>query len=88
MYNTFRYSEKELLVVQDLIKNREDASNLFYKTYFELEEKKDKMLQSVDISKSLKFDEIDIPKEEILKNRIITKHMMMPEVIVVFMKGH
>jgi hypothetical protein len=87
MYNTFRYSEKELFVVQDLIKNREEASNLFYKTYFELEEKKDKMLQSVDISKSLKFDEIDLPKEEILKNRTIAKHMMMPEVILVFMIG-
>ena len=87
MYNTFRYSEKELLVVQDLIKNREEASNLFYKTYFDLEEKKDKMLQSVDISKSLKFDEIDLPKEEILKNRTIAKHMMMPEVILVFIKG-
>ena len=87
MYNTFRYSEKELLVVQDLIKNREEASNLFYKTYFDLEEKKDKILQSVDISKSLKFDEIDLPKEEILKNRTIAKHMMVPEVILVFMIG-
>ena len=67
-----------------MVKNREEASTLFYKTYFELEEKKDKQLQVADFGgKSiLDLDKVNLPKEELLRNRAIAKHLMFPEVCV------
>ena len=82
VHNTFLYSEKEILTLQELVKNREEASILFYKTYFELEEKKDKQIQVADFGgKSiLDVDRANIPREELLRNRVIAKYLMFPEV--------
>lgn len=82
LYSTFRYSEKELAVMSDLLKNREEASTLFYKSYFELEERKDKALQSADLGRLLMadFGNVELSKEEVNRNKLIAKHMMMPEV--------
>lgn len=68
--------------MQDLVKNREEASTLFYKSYFELEEKKDKQLQVADFGgKSvIDLDKANLPKDELLRNRTIAKYLMFPEV--------
>ena len=67
---------------QELVKNREEASTLFYRTYFELEEKKDKQIQVADFGGKniLDVDRVNIPKEELLRNRAIAKFLMFPEV--------
>lgn len=83
IHNTFLYSEKELTTFQELVKHREEASVLFYKSYFDLEERKDKQIQVADFGgKSiLDVDRVNIPKEELLRNRVIAKHLMFPEVV-------
>ena len=81
LYNTFKYSEKELLNIDELLKNRDEASTLFYKTYFDLEAKKDKAFNACDFSKTIvDLDKVKIPKEELLKNKIVTKYLMFPDV--------
>lgn len=82
IHNTFLYSEKEMSTFQELVKNREEASTLFYRTYFELEEKKDKQIQVADFGGKniLDVDRVNIPKEELLRNRAIAKFLMFPEV--------
>lgn len=82
LYNTFRYSEKEMSVLAEVVKNREEASTLFYKAYFELEEKKDKALQTADLGKLLvDFGDLELPKEEMMRNKLIAKHVMLPDVL-------
>ena len=69
----------------DLLKNREEASILFYKSYFELEEKKDKALQTADLGKLLvvDFGNVELSKDEITRNKLIAKHVMLPDVRIV-----
>lgn len=75
-----------MTTLQELVKHREEASTLFYKTYFELEEKKDKQIQVADFGgKSiLDVDRVNIPKDELLRNRAIAKYLMYPEVIITY----
>ena len=82
LFNTFLYSEKEIIALQDLTRNREEASTLFYKSYFELEEKKDKQTHLADFGGRSVLDpeRINIPKDELMKNRVIAKFLMYPEV--------
>jgi hypothetical protein len=80
-YRTFNYTNKQLAAFQDLLNLRDEASNTFYKSYFELELRKDKAFAAGDVFKHCKdMDSVKIPKEELLKNRVVTRTMMFREV--------
>ncbi len=81
IYRTFKYSNKQMVAFQDLLKLRDEASNTFYKSYFELELRKDKAFASGDVFKHCsEMDGVKIPKEELVKNRMVTRTMMFKEV--------
>lgn len=81
VFKAFKYSKKELLVLDDLLTKRNRASQLFYKSYFDLEQKKDKALNSPNLGGPGVFDSetLKIPKEELLKNKLVTKTLMYHE---------
>lgn len=70
-----------MMAFQDLVKLRDESSNIFYKTYFELEMRKDKAFSSGDVSKYCSdVDGVRIPKEDLLKNRVVTRTLMFRDV--------
>jgi hypothetical protein len=81
IFRTFNYTNKQMVAFQDLLKLRDEASNTFYKSYFELELRKDKAFASGDVFKHCsEMDGVKIPKEELVKNRVVTRTMMFKEV--------
>lgn len=70
-----------MVAFQDLLKLRDESSNTFYKSYFELELRKDKAFASGDVFKHCsEMDDVKIPREELVKNRMVTRTMMFKEV--------
>jgi len=64
----------------DLISTRNQAGQEFYKTSQDLEAYKDKLLQNPDPSKwGINFSEVKMAPEEIAKNKLIAKSLMLPQ---------
>lgn len=64
-----------------MIKLKDDASTLFFKSYFELQSKKDKAVKQADWSKfNSEIEASGIPKEELKGNHVIAKHVIMKDV--------
>lgn len=64
----------------DLIKTRNQAGQEFYKTSQDLEAHKDKLLQNPDPSKwGINFAEVKMTPEEVAKNKLIAKSLMLPQ---------
>lgn len=63
----FRYTQKEFESLEELAKKREEASCLFYKSYFDLELKKEKSFKASEIGKIV-FDteSANLPREELI----------------------
>lgn len=78
VYRAFKYSKKELVAIEELLQQRDQASSLFYKSYFELEQKKDKALNTPNLGGPgvLNSEALKIPREDLLQNKMITKTMM------------
>jgi hypothetical protein len=81
IYRQVKYTKKELYALQGLMKVREQASNTFYKTYFELEAKKTKAIQAGQFLKTVGDPRniADIPKDELAKNSMLSHSLMFPE---------
>ena len=68
-------------MLQDLVKARDDASVLFYKTYFDLEAKKDKLMKTFDLGKAgIDSATLLVPRVELIENPVIAKHLMLKDV--------
>lgn len=81
LFHSFRYAKKEITVLEELSKLRDDSQKLFMKSYFELDSKKDKAFKLADPSK-FGLDPADkaaIPKEELTSNKVIAKQVMFKE---------
>ena len=64
-----------------MIKLKEDASTLFFKSFFELEAKKDKAIKQGEWSKfAQEIEAAGIPKEELKENHLIAKQVIMRDV--------
>lgn len=76
-----KYSKKEAQVIEELVKRRDEASSIMFKSYFDLELKKDKHFKPTEISKiHFDLDSAKLPKEELLQHRPIAKMFMFKEV--------
>lgn len=84
LYKSFKYSCKEFVVLEDLVKQREVASSIFYKNYFELEARKDKVIGTGQLGTTPINTKLasDIPKEDLMKNKLVAKFLMFPDVIL------
>src|SRR5688500_9795667 len=79
-YNAVKYSEKEFEVLDEMVKLRDESSTLFLKSYFELDAKKDKLFKTFDFGKAgISSNYSDIPKQELMENKTIAKHLMLPD---------
>jgi len=81
LFHSFRYAKKEVTVLEELCKLRDDSQKLFMKSYFELESKKDKAFKVGDPAKFGldPADKASIPKEELVSNKVIAKQVMFKE---------
>lgn len=80
LIKTIKYSKKEYDSMLDLIKTRNEAGQEFYKTSQALELQKDKLLMNPDPTKwEIKFEEVKMTPEEVAKNKMIAKNLMMPK---------
>mgnify|MGYP000031071298 CR=1 FL=1 len=76
---TFKYSIKEYESVSELLKVRNQAGHEYYKSSQSLEALKEKLLQSSDPNKwEINFESVKMSPEEIAKNKIIAKNLMLP----------
>lgn len=66
------------MVLEELIKCRDEASSTFYKYYFDLEQKKDKAFSTPNLGGPgvLDPEALKIPKEDLIKNKLVTKTLM------------
>jgi len=81
LYRQVKYTKKELYALEGMMKVRDQASNTFYKSYFELEAKKRKTIQSGQFVKSLGDPRhiADLPQDELAKNSLLSHSLMFPE---------
>jgi hypothetical protein len=87
IHKAMSYSKKEISSLEDLIKLREESSELFYKTYFELDSRKDKLLKIGDTTKfGFDIDKCGVSREELLANKPAAKMLMLKEVSLGFYK--
>lgn len=78
---TIKYSKMEMGSLEEIVKLREEASVLFFKSYFELDGRKDKLLKTNDYNKfGLDSEGMKFPKEELKENKVIAKQLMLKEV--------
>jgi hypothetical protein len=78
---SFEYSRREISALEEMIKLKEDASTLFFKSFFELEAKKDKAIKQGEWSKfAQEIEASGIPKEELKENHLIAKQVIMKDV--------
>lgn len=79
LISTFDYSHKEYESIQDLIKTRNDAGQEYYRSAQALDAYKDKLLTINDPNKwEINFQEIRIAPDELAKNKLIAKSLMLP----------
>lgn len=81
LYRQVKYTKKELYALEGMMKVRDQASNTFYKSYFELEAKKRKTIQAGQFVKSLGDPRsiADLPQNELAKNSLLSHSLMFPE---------
>ena len=79
LISTFDYSIKEYEAIQELIKTRNDAGQEYYRSAQNLDAYKDKLLATNDPNKwEINFQEVKIAPDELAKNKLIAKSLMMP----------
>lgn len=90
IYKTFKYSKKEMVCLEELLKQRDEASTLFYKNYFDLESRREKCMASGEYLKILEKEPkvADIPKDELVKNKAVAKALLFPEVSSIYKGSH
>lgn len=80
LLNTFDYSLREYECMHELIKTRNEAGQEYYKATQNLDAYKDKLLTMNDPTKwEINFQEINIRPEELVKNKMIAKSLMLPQ---------
>lgn len=78
---TLKYNKKEAEALEELVKRRDEASSIMFKSYFDLELKKDKSFKPTEISRlHLDVEAAKLPKEELLHHKPIAKMFMFKEV--------
>ncbi len=76
-----KYSKKEAQGLEELLKKRDEASSFMFRSYFDLELKKDKLFKPTETSKiHFDLDAAKLPKEELLQHKPIAKMFMFKEV--------
>ena len=67
-----------------MIKLRNHAAQEYFKSWVELDEKKDRLFQAGDLAKwEIDFKDIKLKPEDIIKNHKIAKTLMLPGVHIV-----
>jgi hypothetical protein len=68
-----------------VIKLRNHAAQEYFKSWVELDEKKDRLFQAGDLAKwEIDFNDIKLKPEDIIKNHKIAKTLMLPGVHIMF----
>lgn len=79
LQSTFDYSLREYECVHELIKTRNEAGQEYYKAAQHLDAYKDKLLTINDPTKwEINFQEVQIRPDELVKNKMIAKSLMLP----------
>lgn len=77
----FTFTTKECDEVLELIKLRNDAGHEYFKSWVDLNQRKDKLFQAGDPTKwEIDFKDIKLQPEDIAKNRKVAKTLMLPTV--------
>jgi len=80
IYRAVKYSKKEIYSLEEMLKLRDDASELFFKSYVELDNKKLKTFKLGDTSKfGIDYEKEKIPKEEVAANKNLAKQLMLKD---------
>lgn len=89
IHKAISYSKKEITSLEELLKLREEASEVFYRNYVELDSRKDKLIKLGDYSK-LGFDieKCGMSKEDLLENKVAMKMLMLKDVVETCNAGH
>lgn len=79
LISTFDYTLKEYESIHELIKTRNDAGQEYYRSAQNLDALKEKLLATNDPNKwEINFNEVRIAPDELAKNKLIAKSLMMP----------
>jgi len=82
LFKTFKYSRTECEAAVDLLKVRNECGQAYFGVLKHLSEKKEKLLNTNDPSQwklDPKVTQEKIAPEDLIKNKDIAKHFMMPE---------
>ena len=69
-------------------KHREESSAVFHKFYLELETKKDKLLSFDPAKGGIDFAKLKLPKEELVKNKLLVKTMVLKDETDQLLEAH
>lgn len=82
LLRTFTYTSKELEETLQVVKLRNHAAQEYFKSWVELDERKDKLFLNGDPTKwEIDFKDCKLEPGDIVKNRKIAKTLMLPQVV-------
>ncbi len=80
MLKTFKYSSKEFDSFNEVLKLRNLAGQEYFKFWVDLENRKEKLFISGDVTKwEIDFKEVKLAPEDVLKNKKVAKMLMLPQ---------
>ncbi len=81
MMKSFKYSLKEFESFNEVVKLRNSAGQEYFKSWVELENKKEKLFLAGEVQKwEIDFKEVKLTPEDVLKNKKVAKMLMLPQV--------
>lgn len=79
MTRNFKYTKREFSSLDEMLKLRNSAGHEFFKSWIDLEARKDKLLASGEVSRwEIDFKKHNLAPDDVLKNKKLAKGVMLP----------